>query len=68
MQCCRCMPRPRLNLAVAPRAALLGFNAGSYARQLEDQTDAQVTGAAFQVLQTIYGPQIPQPKDSIVTR
>jgi monoamine oxidase len=47
---------------------LLGFNAGSYARQIEDMSDRDIVSAMMRVLRTIYGSNIPEPTGSIITR
>lgn len=58
-----------LNLyALLGEPILLGFNAGSYGRQLEALTDEQITAEAMRVLRTIYGADIPNPTSALVTR
>ncbi len=57
------------NLAkVTGQPILVGFNAGSYARHLESQSDNDIIQSALQVLQTLYKPSIPQPEAYQITR
>jgi monoamine oxidase len=58
-----------LNIAAYSDApVLLGFNAGSYAQQLETFSDGEIVAAAMRVLRTMYGSHIPEPEDSLITR
>ena len=58
-----------LNLyALLGEPVLLGFNAGSYGRQLETLSDEQIIASAMQVLRTIYGADIPNPTSHLITR
>jgi monoamine oxidase len=47
---------------------LLGFNAGSYARQLEARTDQLIVADMMQTLQVLYGDNIPDPDAWQITR
>ena len=47
---------------------LLGFNAGSFARTVENWTDEQIVESAMSVLRDIYGSNIPDPLDWQITR
>jgi len=47
---------------------LLGFNAGAYGKQIEDQSDEAIIEEALSVLRTIYGEQVTQPTDYLITR
>jgi monoamine oxidase len=49
------------------KPVLLGFNAGQYARQLEQKTDAEVIKLALTALRTIFG-NIPEPTAYQFTR
>lgn len=49
-------------------AALMGFNAGTYARRLEGMGDEAVVAEAMGVLRTLFGPQIPAPQSWQITR
>jgi monoamine oxidase len=58
-----------LNVAAySDEPVLLGFNAGTYAQQLETLSDTQTVGAAMAVLRRIYGINTPEPEDSLITR
>ena len=58
-----------LNLyALSGQPILLAFNAGEYGRFSETLSDTQLVEAAMRVLQTIYGPDIPQPTGHLATR
>lgn len=46
----------------------MGFNAGSYAENLEAMSDDAIVADAMSVLTTMYGPSIPQPTDVLITR
>jgi monoamine oxidase len=47
---------------------LLGFNAATFARELETRPDQQIVESAMAVLRTIFGPGIPDPLDWQITR
>lgn len=47
---------------------LLGFNAGSYGKEIEKMTDYQVVEDAMSVLRQTYGKEIPNPTHWLVTR
>lgn len=47
---------------------LLGFNAAKFGRKMETLTDEQTVASAMKTLQTIFGPDIPQPIDFQITR
>ncbi|HLO87116.1 MAG TPA: FAD-dependent oxidoreductase [Nostocaceae cyanobacterium] len=47
---------------------LLCFNAGSYGEKLETLTDTKIIQSAMKVLRTIYGENIPNPEDWLITR
>lgn len=47
---------------------LLGFNAAEFGRKMETLTDEQTVASAMKTLQTIFGPDIPQPIDFQITR
>lgn len=47
---------------------LLGFNAGQFGTAVEDLTDAQMIASGMNVLRKIYGPDIPEPQDWLITR
>lgn len=47
---------------------LLGFNAAEYGREIEDWPDARIVASAMQSLRTIFGPDIPDPVDHLITR
>ncbi|HLP87123.1 MAG TPA: FAD-dependent oxidoreductase [Nostocaceae cyanobacterium] len=47
---------------------LLCFNAGSYGEKLEIWSDAQIIEEAMKVLRNIYGADIPNPEDWLITR
>lgn len=47
---------------------LLGFNAGTYGREIESLSDTQIVAAAMETLRQIYGEGIPDPIDSLITR
>jgi monoamine oxidase len=47
---------------------LVGFNSGTYARELERIPDQQVVEQSLVVLRTMFGPLIPSPDASLVTR
>lgn len=58
-----------LNLAAVTGApVLLGFNAGSYGRQLEGLPDEQIVAEAMRVLRTLFGSTTPDPLDWRITR
>ena len=47
---------------------LLGFNAATFARQVEGWSDQQIVDSAMAVLRNIYGSNIPAPLDWQITR
>lgn len=51
-----------------PLAVLVGFNAADYARRLEGLSDREVVREAMGVLRTMYGPSVPDPSATLVTR
>jgi monoamine oxidase len=53
---------------ITGEAALMGFNAGSYARRLEGLADEAVIEEAMTVLRTLFGPQLPAPQSWQITR
>jgi monoamine oxidase len=58
-----------LNLApVTGEAILMAFNAGDYGEATECLTDAQIIAEGMKTLRAMYGPQIPDPIDWIITR
>jgi len=48
--------------------ALVGYSTADYGRRLESWSDANIIADAMDVLRTIFGPNIPEPNDSIITR
>ncbi|MEN9933597.1 MAG: hypothetical protein RLZZ387_176 [Chloroflexota bacterium] len=50
------------------KPVLLGFNAGSYGRQIEQLTDRQVVAAAVGALRDMFGPRVPEPEAALITR
>ena len=58
-----------LNLApVTGEAILMAFNAGDYGEATERFSDPQIIAEAMKTLRAMYGPQIPDPIDWIITR
>ncbi|MDO5658424.1 MAG: FAD-dependent oxidoreductase [Paracoccus sp. (in: a-proteobacteria)] len=58
-----------LNLArLTGKPILLGFNAGGFARQIEDWDDAEIVASAMARLKLIFGNNIPDPVDFQITR
>lgn len=47
---------------------LFCFNAGSYARELEDYDDEEIVAEGMAVLRTIFGDEIPDPDDWLISR
>jgi monoamine oxidase len=47
---------------------LMCFNGGSYGEKLETFTDTKIIASAMKVLRTIYGENIPNPEDYLITR
>lgn len=47
---------------------LLCFNSGHYARQVEKLTDEQCVSEMMATLRAVFGPQIPSPTASLITR
>ena len=50
------------------RPVLLGFNAGSYARQLEQRSDQAIVASAMEALRAMFGARIPEPEAALMTR
>ncbi|MBF2028476.1 MAG: FAD-dependent oxidoreductase [Oscillatoriales cyanobacterium C42_A2020_001] len=70
-----CIPKTRgewvefYNLhRVTGQPILVGFNAGSYGRNIETWTDSETVAAAMQVLRRVYGAAVPDPLKTLVTR
>lgn len=58
-----------LNMAYYTKSPiLLGFTAGSFAREIEGWSDAEITNSAMEVLRRIFGKSIPAPIDMQRTR
>ncbi len=58
-----------INLEPATGKPILGaFNAASYGKEIEDLTDEQIVAKAMETLKTMYGNDIPQPADHLITR
>jgi monoamine oxidase len=47
---------------------LLGFNAGRYARELENRSDPEIVAAALDVVRTMFGAGAPEPEAAQITR
>lgn len=47
---------------------LLGFNAAAFGAEIERWSDAEIVTSAMQTLRTMYGSNIPDPSDAIITR
>ncbi|HUN23676.1 MAG TPA: FAD-dependent oxidoreductase [Anaerolineales bacterium] len=47
---------------------LLGFNAGTFGRKIEQMKDSELVASAMKVLTTLYGKSIPQPTGWLATR
>lgn len=47
---------------------LLGFNAAAFGREIENWSDQQIVASAMATLRTMYGKDIPDPTDSLITR
>lgn len=52
----------------AQRPVLMGFHAGTVARDMESWTDAQVVSSAMDTLRQAYGQRIPEPQSVQITR
>lgn len=52
----------------AQRPVLMGFHAGTVARDMEAWTDAQVVSSAMDTLRQAYGQRIPEPQSVQITR
>jgi monoamine oxidase len=50
------------------KPVLLGFNAGTYGKKLEQQSDRQIVDAAMKVLRAAYSDAIPNPEAWKITR
>lgn len=58
-----------LNMRVYTAApVLVGFNSGSFAREIEGWSDLEIVDSAMEVLKGIYGQGIPRPEDWRITR
>jgi monoamine oxidase len=58
-----------LNLdAVTGTPILLGFNAGPEAERLEGLSDAGIVAEAMAVLEILFGPDLPDPIDAVISR
>jgi monoamine oxidase len=58
-----------LNMApVFEQPILLGFNAGSYARELEGRSNETIVAEAIAVLRTMFGRNVPEPEAALITR
>lgn len=58
-----------LNLyPVLKEPILLGFNAGTYGQYIESLGDAEIIQAGLETLKTIFGPKIPAPTGTLITR
>jgi monoamine oxidase len=58
-----------LNLSqVMDDAILMAFNAGEYGEAIEQLSDEQILSDAMKTLRAMYGPNIPDPIDWIITR
>lgn len=55
-------------LRAAGQPVLLGFNAARRARDIESWSDADTVADAMKTLRTVYGPGIPDPVDTQITR
>lgn len=53
---------------VTDDAILLAFNAGAYGEEIESLSDEQIVTEAMKTLRSIYGSEIPEPIDSLITR
>jgi monoamine oxidase len=51
-----------------PQPILLGFNAATYARRLERETDAQTVAGMLAALRSMFGRKVPEPTHAAVTR
>lgn len=47
---------------------LIGFNAGKYGAASETKTNQEVTTEAMDILRVMYGDEIPEPNDVVITR
>lgn len=47
---------------------LLGFNAAAFGREIESWSDQRIVESAMSTLRTMYGTNIPNPTDAIITR
>lgn len=47
---------------------LLGFNAAAFGREIENWSDQQIVASAMATLRVMYGTNIPEPTDTIITR
>lgn len=50
------------------KSVLLGFNAGSFGKQLESMTDEEIVQSVMTVLRKMYGGSIPEPEVALITR
>lgn len=49
-------------------SVLVAFTGGSFARALEGESDAAISGRLTEILRTIYGPSVPEPRGVLVSR
>lgn len=47
---------------------LLGFNAGEYGLEIESKTDDEIVAEAMTILRAMWGSDIPQPTNKVITR
>ncbi|MDE2431140.1 MAG: FAD-dependent oxidoreductase, partial [Burkholderiales bacterium] len=52
----------------AGQPILLGFNAAAFGREIESWNDQQIVASAMSTLKIMYGKNIPDPTDSMITR
>ena len=58
-----------INLAPATgKPILTAFNVASFGKEIEEMTDEQIIAKAMEALQTMYGNDIGQPTDHLITR
>ena len=53
---------------VAQGNVLLGFNAGEYGEEIENHSDQEIIDEAMDTLRVIYGNNIPEPTDYVISR
>lgn len=47
---------------------LLGFNAGQYGIEIESKSDTEIVAEAMTILRTMWGANIPEPSNTVITR